>query len=150
MIITEMDPTEVRNAIVSVLTDAGYRPFGSDGAAWEAPDGTKVTYGFAGGQPRVRRYAPGNSRFERIPAVVWDIKQFPTEAEIAQFLGKRPPAPDLSPEEMMRVHEFIQADPAPESFRQRVIEAIGMELKMGRYDEVSLANAVLRVIGCDK
>lgn len=140
------DAAEIHAMVVAALDKVGYRPHGHDGSAWEHPNGTRVTTGYTGGQLRLRRFVPGNDRFNRIPPVIWDVKGTPDEADLAMFVGgERPPAPNLTAEELAILERFEEADDAPESFRDRLIEALGRGLKLGE-DEIQLADSVLEVI----
>lgn len=147
-----MTHTEETYAMITqVLDRTGYRPFGSDGSAWEHPTGTRITTGYTGGQIRLRRFVPGNDRFDRIPPVIWDIRDQPTESEVSEFVGQRSPAPELSDDEKVRLAQFGLEDDAPESFRARIIQAIGDEmdalgLAPGRFYAPALADAALAVV----
>lgn len=152
----DIDAADIHGLVVSVLNKAGYRPFGHDGSAWEHPNGTKITTGYTGGQIRVRRFIPGNDRFTRIPPIVWDIREVPDEDQVAEFIGERSPAPALTAEEFAVIEAFEAAAEAPESFRERLIEAMHLELDALGLAPIQssapefLADAALAVIRGDR
>lgn len=156
MTTTTFEAPEIHQLVVNTLDKLGCRPFGSDGTTWEHPTGIRVTVGYAGGQIRVRRYAPGNDRFHRIPPTVWDVRGLPSEAEVVEFIGVRAvPALDPSPEELNRLARYELAEDAPESLRQRLSFALGdvmdeLGMSPGRFYAPVLADAALAVIRGEK
>lgn len=141
----------IHAVIVGTLEKHGYRPFGADGTTWEHPNGTKVSTGYAGGQIRLRRHPVGTVRHERIPPVVWDIRSMPTEDDVAEFIGQRRPAPDLSEAERETVARFSAAESVPEAFHKRVEEALAREMDAlgmspGRFYAPALAKVVMDLV----